>query len=147
MGHENIFFGKESASIGNEGNKVGAKAFYWNAIDTTNHKIYLTTHLPTYKRAPNEDLDGKIDGVTRFNGSSNYSSKDEFRKYDSPYFGPVDPNDEDTYRQISSLLSIDNGINLRGVSKNTPITIYNTDYSKYIRCYKVISVDGSVITY
>jgi len=150
MGHENVFFGKESASIGNEGNKVGAKAFYWKAIDTTNKKIYLTKTLPVYNKAPNEDANGKINNVTRFKGSStNYYSKDEYKKYDVPYFGPTD--DAETYREISGLLTPENGIsgiNLAGVTNNTPITIYNTDYTRYVRCYKVTGIEnGSVITY
>lgn len=42
VGHEHKIYGKESFVAGNEGNILGAKAFHWKAIDTTNNLIYLT---------------------------------------------------------------------------------------------------------
>ena len=71
VGHDHHFYGKESFIAGNEGNIVGAKGFYWKAIDTDEKKIYLTKNRLFW--------DNRCKPITNGN-SSNHG-------YDVPYFG------------------------------------------------------------
>lgn len=82
VGHEHKIYGKESFVAGNEGNILGAKAFHWKAIDTTNNLIYLTHEQTKFNS-------NKLKSTSYLSGSNgNFISYDQYKQYDIPYFGP-----------------------------------------------------------
>lgn len=96
IGHDHKFYGKESLAL-HDGNIVGAKGFYWKAIDTTEKKIYLTKTQPTG--------DNRCCPIT---ADSQGIYKAAHPEYNVPYFGPK----ADSAHQ--ELFQAENGIGLSG---------------------------------
>lgn len=96
VGHDHNIYGKESFVAGNEGNIIGAKAFHWKSIDTTNNLIYLTHEQTKFNAS-------KLSLTSYFTGDSgNWTTKEAYRKYDIPYFGPKDGVDSETSAYLFS---------------------------------------------
>ena len=130
IGNSHKFYGKESFAV-HDGNKVGARGFYWKAIDTENKKIYLTDTQPVFDSA-NTTLP-----------AAGYST-DEDHKYDIPYFGP---KSKSAHQELFTPEG--NRIKLNNTIVGSTITIWNGNFVTYNRCFKVVSLEsnGSVINY
>ena len=140
VGHDHKFFGKESFAV-HDGNRIGAKGWYWKAIDTTEHKIYLTKEQIKYGNSI--EPDSRCLPIVSLSDSLKISTHPE---YDVPYFGPkANSAHQELFAAEEGI-----GIGLTGGSLvGKYITIVNMWHDLYVRCFKVEAVDstGSVITY
>ena len=140
VGHDHYIYGKESFTV-HDGNRVGARGFYWKAIDTTEHKIYLTKEQIKYGN-PIEP-DSRCLPIVSLSDALKISTHPE---YDVPYFGPK------ANSAHQELFAAEEGIGI-GISGGSLvgkyITVVNMWHDLYVRCFKVEAVDstGSVITY
>ena len=134
VGHEHKFYGKESFAV-HDGNKVGAVGFYWKAIDTTNHLIYLASEQPIFNY---DECHGHLSESTDFYVNDTPGN-------DIPYFGPKDESNH------PELFDPDTNIDLSQSASELAgkfITVWNCKYDKYIRCFKVNSIlSNSVVKY
>ena len=106
VGHEHKIYGKESFIAGNEGNIIGAKAFHWKAIDTTNNLIYLTHEQTKFNSGSIPS--SKITEIT----TANYVSQSDYKKYDIPYFGPRSESYYSDDNNASCLFKADDKISI-----------------------------------